>query len=131
MVRKTAFIVVRILGTLAGLSGVALLRFSQFMWSVEGRENAEFGKVMATFGVMVAGYLLYVAWLVWWRFSPLAVRHVCGVLAVYAWSQIPHSQSRSPAMGLVLFGSLIGMYVVYRAVSYFVNCLLFPIPREA
>lgn len=126
MAQTIVFIAVRILGTLAGLLGVSSLWFTQFMWPDEADEHIVLKRVLAVFVTLVAIYLLYVAYLVWWKYSPLAVRHLVAVLSLYLWTKIPATEDRTPASGLIILSSFAAMYVAYRLASYYLNRLLFP-----
>ena len=85
--------------------------------------------VMVTTGflfIFLGLYLLYVGYLIWWRFSPLAIRHICGVIAFYSlgifqifveWLTGPQL---SVVSGIISLFSLIGVFCFYRwAFKYF------------
>lgn len=126
MAQKIGFIAVRILGTLLGLIGCSLIWYAQYLWPQQGDEHGLFMKLATGSGILFAIYFFYIAYLVWWKYSPLAVRHLVAVLTLYLWTKIPTTEDRTPASGLIILGSFAAMYVAYRLASYYLNRLLFP-----
>jgi len=117
---------VRAVGTIAGLIGLHFLVIGALML----RESPDWPVILlgvVWFGLLGA-YLLYVTYLVWRRFSPLAVQHVCFLLALLLFASLVRhllpEPSPSPAIDfslrhLALFaGCIIGAYVFYRACCF-------------
>jgi hypothetical protein len=130
MAQKIAFVAVRVLGTLLGVLGCLLLWYAQYSWPQVGNKHSLFMKLATGSGILFAIYFFYVAYLVWFRYSPLAVRHVVAVFILYLWSKIPTTDDRTPAAGLVLLVSLVAMYLAYRLATRYLNRLLFPTPQQ-
>jgi len=128
---NTAKVLIRILGTVAGLLGVGLLCFAPFVFY---RSITEQNPVMIAFAVLplaLAAYFLYVAYLVWFRFSPLAVRHVCGALGFYALTLLtklfdPMRDSGVPWRSCAFLGCLVAVFLAYRFASGRLSRWLFP-----
>jgi hypothetical protein len=91
------------------------------------------------FGILLGLYFSYIGFLGWFRFSPLAVRHIVGVLAFMLFGAIPRAAHRfesadSPELFAlysvgVLGGALIS-YLVYRRVVSYCCRQLFPTPSH-
>ena len=86
--------------------------------------------LLAIFPLALSVYFLYVSYLVWFRFSPLAVRHICGALGFYVLMVItklfdPASNSHAAWPAFALLGSLIVVYFAYRVASDRLSRLLF------
>jgi hypothetical protein len=78
---------------------------------------------------LLAAYFIYAAYLVWFRFSAVAVRHVCGVLAFYGLTFVSAAFEQSPDadwMPFAFLGSLLAAYLAYRVVSHYLSRWLFP-----
>jgi hypothetical protein len=126
-----AKIVMRIAGTLAGLMGFCL--FSAMLVGLYSSITERDLRMVpfAVFSLAISAYLMYAAYLVWFRFSPLAVRHVCGALGFCVlmllmqlpdWSRIPDQ----PWMEFAFLGSFVAVYIAYRLASNRLSRLLFP-----
>jgi nitrate/nitrite transporter NarK len=83
----------------------------------------------AVFALALAVYCIYVAYLVWFRFSPLAVRHICGAVGVYIltllWDVFKRSRD-ADWMPFAFLGSFFVIYIVYRVASHRLSRWLFP-----
>ena len=54
------------------------------MFLISGMQDAKWWMVtFSGFFIFLAGYFVYVGYLVWFKPSPLAVRHVCGLIGFY------------------------------------------------
>jgi hypothetical protein len=129
--RLIAKITMRVVGTLAGPSGLGMLCVTPFMLYhfITGRDLLMI--VFAAFPLALAAYFSYVAYLVWFRFSPLAVRHICGTLGflilVLATNLFdPSRHSAAPCAAFAFLGSLVAAYFAYRVASNQLSQLLFP-----
>lgn len=123
--RTVAKIFVQSVGTLAGLSGLAILASVAFM-------PAHSLESLAILSLLLAVYLIYVACLVWFWLSPLAVRHVCGLLGFCVLMLIlellePRKYDHNAIWpGFVFIGSLVAVYIGYRVASHNLSHFLFP-----
>ncbi|MCC6695356.1 MAG: hypothetical protein IT365_06980 [Candidatus Hydrogenedentes bacterium] len=123
--RTVAKIFVQGTGTLAGLFGAGILVFVPLMPSRSLEEAA-------ILPLLLAAYLIYVACLVWFRLSPRAVRHVCGILGFCVLMLIldllePRKYGLNAIWpGFVFAGSLVAVYIGYRVASYNLSHFLFP-----
>jgi hypothetical protein len=126
-----AKIVVRIAGTLAGLCGFSLFS-AMLMGLYSSITEPNSGMIFfAAFALAFSAYLMYVAYLVWFRFSPRAVRHVCGAIGVYVLSLVPRLLDLSrhgdqPWIEFAFLGSFVAVYIAYRVASHRLSRLLFP-----
>lgn len=95
------------------------------------------------FSILLNIYFIYVGYLAWFRWSPMAVRHILGSLAFISITQIANIQSyRSTGPSdyffwLEIAGFLI-IYLLYQITARYCCRLLFPdltshdpIPKEA
>jgi hypothetical protein len=126
-----AKIAMRVAGTLAGLVGLCFLPAMLVGLYHSITEPYPLMILVAAFALAISAYLMYVAYLVWFRFSPLAVRHVCGALGFYVLTLVPRllDLSRNPDrpwMGFALLGSFVAVYIAYRFASHRLSRLLFP-----
>ena len=126
-----AKIVMRIVGTLGGLLGVGMLCVTPFVLYHSIAERDGWMILLAIFPVALSVYFLYVSYLVWFRFSPLAVRHICGALGFCLLAVItkffnPARDSHAAWPAFVSLGSLIVVYLAYRVASDRLSRLLFP-----
>ncbi len=127
-------ILMRVVGTLSGLFGLMLLCVGPFMLyhAITKHDGLMIG--FTIFPLVLALYFLYVAYLVWFKFSPLAVRHVCGILAFYALMLMTNlfrpnrPSSENPWLAFVFLGGLVIVYFIYGATTRYFNRLLFPAP---
>jgi hypothetical protein len=129
---RFAKILVRLLGTLAGLYGVLIVSglpsFFQAMSEVGP------GIVYATVAVqaVLALYLFWVAYLAWFRFSPQAVRQCCGVLGFIVLATFivlvgPLIRAAHPFLTLLAIpAALVTVLWGYRRFARYLNRLLFP-----
>ena len=130
--RIFAKVVVRVIATLVGLLGLWLL-FTALLLLYHVIPERDAGRIsMGVFALPFAAYYLYTAYLVWFRFSPLAVRHVCGALCLYGMIFVTakllevtaHSYALWPAFAFL--GCVVAVYIAYRFVSNRLSRLLFP-----
>jgi hypothetical protein len=81
MKRKIAIVAVRAIGTLAGLQGAVMVYMTAHMAVASGDDNSWFGSIFfVVLSLIIAMVLIWIAYLVWFRFSPRAVQQVCGLL---------------------------------------------------
>ena len=124
-----AKILMRVVGTLAGLLGLGMLCITPFLIYHAVAEQMGGMIFFVVLPLPVAAYFIYAAYLVWFRFSPVAVRHVCGALGFYTLTLFPKAfeQFRDAEwMPFAFLGCLFAVYVAYRVVSRYLSRWLFP-----
>ena len=126
-----AKILLRVIGTLGGLLGLGMLCVAPIMFFHSVGERNPWMILLAAFPLAMSAYLIYVGYLVWFRFSPLAVRHICGALGFYIITLVPKisDPSRDPSSpwGPFLFlACLVAVYFGYRSISGKLSRWLFP-----
>lgn len=134
MSRSMAKVVIRMIGTLTGLLGLSCLLFLVPMFCRQGLSIAKLWMLpIHLFPLIVAFYFLYVAYLVWFKFSPLAVRHVIGLVGFCLLMLFPSlyfsgtaSYKHASWHSFAFVGWFIVIYFVYRVVNYRLNRWLFP-----
>lgn len=90
-----------------------------------------FGITMGSLFVFLGLYLVYVGYLTWFRFSPLAIRHICGVIAFYLLGVVQVvldifvGSQLSVASGIIALFSLIAVICLYCWAFKYYNRLLF------
>ncbi|MFZ2642275.1 MAG: hypothetical protein WA117_14850 [Verrucomicrobiia bacterium] len=133
MKATVAKIVVRAIGTLIALLGMTLLGFGLLMLkhAPDGHTWIELALMLLILPFVV--WFVYVGYLVWADFSPLVVRHVCGVFAYLCFSSIlsrtvvgAHAGMHSPWILPAFVGLILVTWAVYRIVSKRLNRWLFP-----
>jgi hypothetical protein len=95
MNQTIATILIRIVGTLAGLLGACMLCVTPFMFYGAFASEHFWILLVGLFPFVVGIYFLYVAYLVWFRFSANAVRHVCGMLGFFGSSRFIMANNRA------------------------------------
>ena len=126
-----ATVAVRTLGTLAALAGVAGLAVGLFMFPIAATDDElrTFLLLILTVELFIGAYLIWVGYLVWFRFSPLAVQQCCGavgfgVLVTYCAFE---RQILEPQTGaLVSLALMVIVLKSYQALSRYLNRILFP-----
>jgi catechol 2,3-dioxygenase-like lactoylglutathione lyase family enzyme len=130
-----AKIMMRVIGTLAGLLGIGSLFFTPFvlhqLMVPQSPLTILFSLYFAFFSLAVDAYFIYAAYLVWFRFSPLAVRHMCGLLGFSALVLVakladPLHHPHTPWAPLISLAGLGAVYFGYRAASNRLSRFLFP-----
>ena len=131
----TAKILMRVVGTLAGLLGLVMLPFG-FMFYHSITERNVWMILLPVCLQALAAYFIYVAYLVWFRFSPLAVRHICGTLALYVLALVTKLFDSffdlgMPWEGFASLGCFVAAYVAYDVASVRLSRWLFSerVPR--
>ncbi len=119
----------RVVGTLAGILGVLFLGFAPFMLSNAVTDRNLVMILFAALPLVLAVYFLYVSYLVWFKLSPLAVRHICGALGFYSLTLVPKLLGSLRYTGwaaIIYFCCVVGVYLAYRIVTRRLSRLLFP-----
>ena len=131
MNRKLLEVALRIIGALSSLMGVGML-CGALMFLISGMQDAKWWMVaFSGFFIFLAGYFVYVGYLVWFKPSPLAVRHVCGLIGFYVLTLFmelldPSHDSFSPWKSFAFLGCLIAVYFGYKAASRWLSQKMFP-----
>jgi hypothetical protein len=121
----------RVIVTPVGLFGVCMLCLGPFLLYQSCSEQNPWLIVLAVVPMTLGAYFLYVAYLVWFRFSSLAVRHICGILGFYVLGCVttlfdPAHDSYRHWTGFAYLGCLVVVYFAYRFASDRLSRLLFP-----
>jgi hypothetical protein len=142
LVAKAVKVAIQGMGMLAGVFGLGVLGLLGMMGfgahhAIVGREPlmVMLSFLSLLFGVLFGVYMIYVAYLATFKYSPLAVRHVCGALAFIALGPLTHpliqSHTDSHRTGphwkeFAFLICLVVLYYAYRAASNRLNGFLFP-----
>jgi hypothetical protein len=126
-----AKLLVRVLGSVAGLFGVCPLCYEPFQLygDISGKNVA--ASVIDALALALGFYFLYVAYLVWFRFSRCAVQHACAVLGFCVYmvcSMLCYIPVVPPSLWSCIAG-LVGMlmaFAIYRIANKRLSRLLFP-----
>jgi hypothetical protein len=136
MTQSVAKILLRVIGTLAGLLGALMLVVTPFMFLRVYAGKSIAVVLLGLFPFVVAGYFLFAAYLVWFRFSPRAVRHICGTfgffLLMFATRFVttppaPVAPASAPLGAIAFLSFMIAVYFGYRIASRYLIRLLFPV----
>ena len=124
-----AKLVLRVVGTLAGMLGIGTLCIIPFLLNRAIIDRETWMILLAIIPLPFAAYFVFVAYLVWFKFSPCAVRHVCGAVGLYLLTQSVELFGRPDEMwkSLAFLGCPVVVYVGYRVVSARLNRWLFPL----
>lgn len=129
--------VIRAIGTLGALLGAYSLVFmAKFLPDFMN----EMGRVVVVFYVLsliIDAWLLWIGYLVWFRFSPLAVRQACGALGFAAFFGLittvaiyfPIDANNAGWNLLASLGCFVFVLVAYRVLSRYLNRVIFPLSR--
>ena len=124
-----AKILLRVISALAGLLGFGILCITPFLIHHSIAEQQGWMIFFLVLPLLVAVYFIYAAYLVWFRFSPVAVKHICGALGFYVVTLFPKVFERfrdADWMPIAFLGSLLVVYLAYRVVSHRLSRWLFP-----
>ena len=129
MTPAAARIFMRAVATFSGLVAFPWLCVGPFMLYQAFAKADRLMIGLTIFPLVLGLYFLYVAYIVWFKFSPLAVRHVCGMIGFYALMLLtklpPDRTSQAP---LLFLGGLIVAYFIYRATTRYFSRVIFPEP---
>ena len=120
-------IFLRSVGLVAGLIAVGSISFTAAVLGRVWETSNAFMWWFAAASLVMAIYLAWVCYLVWFRFSPRATLHVCGVLGFFALGIPAGAISKQPESGWALAFFIWFLIVVqgYRALSRYFNRVLF------
>ena len=115
---------VRLVGTVSGIEGLCVMIVGVFTTVAFFQEPKHgFDVFLGIFECvakeLIGAYLTYVAFVVWRRFSPAAIHHVCAVLGFLLFALLLSFVSlpdNPPAPGMFVFYVLV--FVGFGAVSY-------------
>jgi hypothetical protein len=112
---------VYLLGAIYGFVGVSTLWFSQFVFRFDDQDFKGLAELLGVLTIVLGIYLLYVAYLILWRFSAAGLKHACIVSAFYVWTLISRKDGLNPNNELLVWGSLIGVSIavilIYRSLN--------------
>ena len=129
-------VTIRVLGSLIGLFGVSMLGFSAFLFLPKSIMSGNvFSIAFAVICVLLGVYFTRVGYLVWFRWSPLAVRHVIGTLAFLLIGKLspshPHGTGSPGWWALWWFAGFLVIYFLYQSAVAYCSRLLFPVSVPA
>ena len=127
---------IKVAGTLTGLLGLCVLCYVPFAVHAIITKGSAWMLLLIVLPLALAAYFFYVAYLVWSRFSPLAVRHACGVLAVCVLVPVQELIDKGlheyEPWGLFAYlGCLLAVYIAYSVASDRLSRLLFSVSAPA
>jgi hypothetical protein len=132
MNRRVAVFVVRAIGTLGGLLGASMLYVAcERVVSAPADVNPW---IWYTFFVglqlVIALFFIWVAYLIWFRFSPRAIQQVCGLLAFLLVGLVmtlfpATDQANAGSRSLIYLGSIAFALLGYRMLSRYLNKVIF------
>lgn len=126
-------IFIRGVGTLGAMLGAFTLIPLPSVW--HGMSESGVGAALAFLAVpaLIAAYMIWIGYLVWFRFSPRAVQQCCGLLGLFvlalANSQMPAGKEAGSAtlwQALGMFVALFAVLLGYRWLTRAFNRVLFP-----
>jgi hypothetical protein len=133
MTYRRARIVIRVIGTLAGLFGIGGLYV--VMMTVEHQLSSGTCRLLPflTFPLILNGYCVYVGYLVWVKFSPAVFRHVIVSLCLCLFSLLdrilfwePFSNNPKSWHPLASVAYIIATYIASGVLNNGLSRLLFP-----
>jgi hypothetical protein len=123
--------VLRIIASLFWLLGVFGLAFMG--WFATQEETSAVLLAFLFVGIAIDLYLIFVAYLAWFRFSPRAIKHLSGVLILYLYSHLlPDPDDQVEAVGdpwhlAILAGGLFLGFWAWVFLDGLLNRILFPL----
>ncbi len=126
--------VLKVVASLFGLSGVFGLAFMG--WFASREETSAVFLLFVSVGLVIDLYLIFVAYLVWFRFSPRAVRHSSAVLTIVLLSYVldvlrgqvgDGHVSDHPWYGYFMVGGLFLGFWAWVFLDGLLNRILFPV----
>lgn len=120
----------RFIGSLAGLSGLGMSVLSLLIIYRSIADRSPWSILLVFLTLPLAVWGIYIAYLAWFRLSPIIVRQVCAILGIFCLSTISrltgHFHDTSVFWEISLFIlSLIAVYYGYSILSTYLNRLLF------
>jgi hypothetical protein len=129
--RRIVIFVIRAIGTLSGLLGVLML-YSIYIHAIAVDDIGPWFKYIFLVGVPLVFALIFfwIAYLVWFRFSPRAVQQVCGLLGFLLMSFImteyhPTDKANAFQPLVVYIGSMVFVLVGYKVLTRYLNAIVF------
>ncbi len=130
---------IRVFGTMAGLLGISGLFFALGLFLPHAMSSGKmFGVVFAATILAVSAYESYVGYLVWFRWSPLAVQHVVGVLAFLVWAMASRYAFHRPSaaapdwtLALPMVGLVVLLFCYRWLTAYWCRQLFPPVAPAA
>ena len=121
--------VLRIVGTLGGILGIAILWIAAMLFFRSFRELG-WMTILVIFPALLGAYFIYVMYLVWFRFSPRAIRHTCIGLGLYLFSVCSRALELTKEknywwVGAATIGCIIVVFFLCRTLSRWLSKSLF------
>ena len=115
-------ILVRFLGTLSGLLGAASIALAAMMLAAPNEVGSEFTLLFVVPTALFGAYQLFICYLLWRKLSPLAIRHLFGIVGFYLMSSclkyvVLTPKTTSAWRPFLLIGLVLLIYYCYRALS--------------
>ncbi len=131
MKRTAAIIALRTIATLAALLGVgSIYGLTNFVLAKDIDLSTSAKIAIAVPGIIFAVYFIWIAYLIWFRLSPLAIQQVCGLLGfvllvtfnnLFAPSKAPNGLY----WALAFLGLLVVVLVGYRILGRYLCKIVF------
>ena len=127
--RTAIKVALRIIGTLGGILGIAILWIAALLFFGSFRELGWMSSLVIV-PVLLGAYFIYVTYLVWFRFSPRAVRHTCIGLGLYLFSECSRvlgltKEQNHWWVSVAAIGCLITLFFLCRTISRWLSKVLF------
>jgi len=119
----------RLIGTLGGILGIAILWIAAVLFFGSFRELG-WTIILVIFPALLGAYFIYVTYLVWFRFSPRAIRHICIGLGLYLFSVCSQvlgltREKNHWWVGVAAIGCIIALFFLCRTASRWLNKVVF------
>jgi hypothetical protein len=134
-ITKILILLMRVVCTFAGLTGAYLIFVTPFStpfvlyhFVAVKPAGVVFLILIGLINFTVAGYFLYAAYLIWFEFSALAVRHFCGICG-FCTVLFTITLQRQMSIGQRRLGCLVCLafvYFAYKVANRYLSQLLFP-----
>jgi hypothetical protein len=132
MNRKVAVFVVRSIGTLAGVFGAMMLYSAVCMAFALPKADVSiiFFLIFACVNFVIGLFCFWIAYLVWFRFSPRAIQQTCGLLGFiligFVMTFFPATnQENACSRSLIYLGTIVFALFGYRLLSRYLNSVIF------
>lgn len=132
MNRKAAVFMVRTIGTLAGLLGAMMLYGAVCMAFALPKADVSsiFFLIFAGVNCAIGLFCFWIAYLVWFRFSPRAIQQTCGLLGFiligFVMTYFPATnQANAGSRSLIYLGTIVFALIGYRLLSRYLNKVIF------
>jgi hypothetical protein len=119
----------KIIGTLGGILGIAILWIAALLFFRSFRELG-WTIILVIFPAFLGAYFIYMAYLVWFRFSPRAVHHTCIGVGLCLFSECSRvlgltKEQNHWWVSVAAIGCIIALFFLCRTLSRWLNKVLF------